>query len=390
VLLAGRFAGRRGWLEGLLAMLLTADSYLLIHYSSEARGYGPAVFFDFLAFDFLETYLAVGGRWRAVGFWAASVLSLLSHLMFVLVYAAFVLWSCARLVERGRGWRHVLGELAVCHAVPLAAFALLYVLDIRHLVIGGAPEYPVTQVLLSTLALTIGGPDTGWQAAVSAIAAAGLVVAALVRLRRAGSDRWVFYLMAVVVTPALFAATRPQALFVRYFLGSVAFLLLLLAELFGGMIRRGGRQRLAACLLLAAILAGNAWHTAWLLRVGRGDYLGALRYMAEHTLGRTVTIGSDHDFRNRFVLAYYTKYLGDAKDVVYYDQDAWPQQGPEWLLLHRISEGKPPPTVLPKSGHRYRLVKHYPHAALSGWDWYVYHKLHGAAPGTADDRWPSR
>src|SRR5207247_1009550 len=116
-------------------------------------GYGPAIFFDFLAFDFLETYLAAGGRWRVAGFWAASVLSLLSHLMFVLVYAAFVVWSWVYLAQRQRGWRYLLRGLAVCHSVPLAAFALLYALDIRHMPIGGAPDYSLTEVLLATLAL---------------------------------------------------------------------------------------------------------------------------------------------------------------------------------------------------------------------------------------------
>jgi hypothetical protein len=386
VWLAGRIGGRCGRLERLLAMLLTAASYLLIHYASEARGYELAVFFDLLAFDFLETYFTVGGRWRVMGFWAASVLSLLSHLMFVLVYPAFFVWSWVCLIRRGRGWRYVMRVLAFCHAVPLAGFVLLYVVDVRFLVIGGAPEYSLLRVLLETLALALGAPATGRLAIAGAIASIVLALTGIVVLRQVGSDRWILYLLAILVVPALFAAARPQALFVRYFLGAVAFFLVLLAELLARMLRRGALSSLTALVLLSLLLTGNAWHTGQLLRAGRGDYLGALLYMAEYTPGPTITVGSDHDFRNRLVLGYYTKYLGQRKELVYYDQGTWPPQGPDWLLLHRIDNDRTaPPEALEKSGHVYRLVKHVSHAALSGWDWYVYHKL-DAARGTAADR----
>src|SRR5262249_4135081 len=73
VLVAGHIGLRRGGVEAILAMVLTAFSYPLIHYSSEARGYGLAVLFDLLAFDFLESYFMAKSVWKLAGFWAACM-----------------------------------------------------------------------------------------------------------------------------------------------------------------------------------------------------------------------------------------------------------------------------------------------------------------------------
>jgi len=49
IALAGIFVGRRSRAGGLAAMILTAASYLLVLFGSEARGYGLAVYFTLLA-----------------------------------------------------------------------------------------------------------------------------------------------------------------------------------------------------------------------------------------------------------------------------------------------------------------------------------------------------
>ena len=51
------------------------------------------------------------------------------------------------------------------------------------------------------------------------------------------------------------------------------------------------------------------------------------------------------------------------------------------MFLHCLDgEPAPPAAFVDQAGHPYRLDRVFPHAALSGWTWYVYRNL---------DFWPS-
>ena len=103
VALAGLIGRRRNTASGLLAMLLTASSYVLILYASEARGYATAVFFSFLSFYLLDRYLETR-RWPlALMFSLSAVLGFLSHMVFLGFYAAALVWSGYRLMKSRRG-----------------------------------------------------------------------------------------------------------------------------------------------------------------------------------------------------------------------------------------------------------------------------------------------
>ena len=92
IVLAGIIAHRRGQWEAATAMLLFSFSYPMILYSTEARGYSPAVFFALLAFLLINHYRNTT-QWRhIVLFWGTTVLGFLSHLSFAIVYLAFVAW----------------------------------------------------------------------------------------------------------------------------------------------------------------------------------------------------------------------------------------------------------------------------------------------------------
>src|SRR5207253_8107618 len=107
---------------------------------------GLALLFDLLAFDFLESYLARKSLWPLVGFWIWCILSLISHLMFVMVYGAFVLWTAVSFAHERRGVLRLLAGLAICHGVPLAAVALFYFISIRGMVVGSAPPSSASEV----------------------------------------------------------------------------------------------------------------------------------------------------------------------------------------------------------------------------------------------------
>lgn len=373
VLIAGDLGRRGGRVQALIAMLLTACSYLLVNYSSEARGHAPAIFFDFLAFDCLEHYL--DGRrpgWLA-GFWAAAVLSLFSHLMFLQVYGAMIVWSLVRLVRTSRTGPQGLVQFTFCHAVPVAAILWLYIVDLRKMVIGGGPEYSVGSVLLRTLSLALGGPDNGWQAVLAAIGTIVLFFAGLALLRRRGSDLWIFYGMLLVGPFIALQLKRPDVLFVRYFLANIALSLILVSSVLAELLRARPIARVFGLLLSGVIVVGNGVHVEKLIRDGRGDYCALLADMERHTSGDTVTVGSDHDRRNGLSLDYVARSTGN-KTLQYFKENSWPAGGPRWFVVHSIDDVDYVPEFVTAHGIRYRFVKQYRCGSLSGWHLFLYEK----------------
>ena len=86
-----------------------------------------------------------------------------------------------------------------------------------------------------------------------------------------------------------------------------------------------------------------------------------------------ITAAGDHDFRNFAVLDFYQAATGPERPVRYYPGERIPARGVQWLFLHRL-DGEVPPAeaITDVRGNRYRLDAVFRHAALSGWDWYVY------------------
>jgi hypothetical protein len=390
ILVAGHIGLRRGRLEALLAMLLTAGSYLLIYYSSEARGYGLVVFFNVLAFDLMEGFFDRPSPWVVAGFWGAAILGLLSQvLLWILFYVPLVAWSAVRALNRKHSWAQRARDLALWHALPIAAFVILDLVDLRKMALGEGPPYRLADVLLGAASLSVGGAEIG--PGVIPCAAIMLVVLAcgfwLLWKRRA--DVLIFYAGAIVVAPVGMAVlksvvllTSPDVLFIRYFVGAFAFFLVVAAFWLADLFRRGGRARIVAGVAITAFILGNVWQTAALLRYGRGDYPNALRYMAERTILPVVRVGSDHDFRNGLLIDFYARSVPDRKFRYYSPENvspkAWADRGPQWYILHRWEE-KPPPDGIQVRGALFIQRKRFRHAGASGWDWYVYQRIGPAA-----------
>ena len=89
-------------------------------------------------------------------FVVATILGVLSHLTFVEVYFALVAWSCIGCWKISTTPRDALWLLARLHVVPFGVFALLYMVDVRWMKIGGGDIRTIEDVLASTLALVAG------------------------------------------------------------------------------------------------------------------------------------------------------------------------------------------------------------------------------------------
>jgi hypothetical protein len=378
VWLAGRIARRGGVADAWTAMILTGGSYLLILYSSEARGYAYAVLFSLICFLVLDRALERGRLVWAVPFVASAILGFLSQLIFAYVFAALLVWAVWRAGTGTGRWPLV----ATAFAPPILFAGWLYVTNVQGLTVGGSTSQSVARLILASFSLASGGPEAGALAVVFASATTAIWIAGIRVFVRTGSDRWVFYLALTLILP-VFLASLPHREYqhVRHLLLGVVFFLLLAAHLLAWLWRRGAAGRALYAVLLAGFLAGNVYQTARLLRVGRGSYRAALETILAESRTLPATIGSDHDFRNGMLFKYYKAKVSSPKDLYYHTMGNRPPLGPEWLILHDPQPGfRPEPSVVDGRGNRYRLAHVWPHAGLSGWTWAVYHNLRAEAP----------
>lgn len=365
---AGPLRGSRA--EGAVTAILLAGSHFAVHYGSEARGYGPAMLFAAVSFCALDRFLETRRPGWALAFSATAALGILSHLTFVLVLAGALAWGAFELVRRGgariAGW--------VLLGLPVALLAILWLVDIRRLVIGGGPPYELGAVVRELFRTMLGLPRGPLELlGLAFVAAAGYELASMARERDA---RAIFFAVALLLAPgALLLLRRPDYLAPRYFAVLVPLFLILVGAALARLARLGRGGTAAVAVALAVFLAGNAVQIASLLRDGRGRYREAVALMLASSAGRTVTVGSDNDFRNGVVLGDQASRLGAASRIVYVDGAGLASRPPEWFLLHDFAERPAAAQLIGVAGRPYGLVAVFPYGGLSGWSWLVYRVL---------------
>lgn len=353
--------------RGLLAAALAAVSVPLVLYSTEARGYAPMGLFAVLCRRLLRSpaRLAPG---PAASFALCATLGMLSQPIFVCVLAALGVEAAVQLPsgKRGRGLLVLFGPTA-------ALVALLAVLQTGRMTFGGGAVTPFWNVVFRTLAQWSGARGSGPTAVFGAAALAGLCAWEFALLLRERSDQPRF--LAVLFTgTALFVAAFPYR-YERHFFACAPFALLLAAGSLARLFRGGAAAKTAGAVLTSLFLLGNALRVGTLATAGRGHYLEAVQRMARDTPGDVVTVGSDHDFRNRMVLDFYVPYAATPKRFRYMAADACSADASEWYL-RSSSETDPraPAGPILRGGGRYGLVETYPYAGLSGWTWTLYRR----------------
>ena len=375
VILAWLIAARAGRGAAIIAALLSGGSYLLIHYSSEARGYALVVLFAFASWYALQRF-SDRKRWFWIFvFWICACLGFLSHLMYVHILTASAVWLVHHLHRTSRSRIECIARCLQCLAVPSIFLVVYWVFVVRHLeIFGSGLERRLSDVLVQTLSYGSGGPAEGSLALAVAVLVACGFVGAIVLMVREKRDDWSFYLTAVVVSPAVLLLVRPPDLIVvRYFLVQVAFALVALSFALAQLGRSGHLARLAVVLAMLLSLVGNGLNVSTFFRYGRGSYLRGLRYIVQQTSGNTVTIASDHDDRNGLLVDYYRRFLPQGRRIIYIDREDYPLTGSLWMIHHRIGDpGEVPLIWVDAHGNRFELAVSMPYSDLSGWHWFLY------------------
>jgi hypothetical protein len=382
VVLAGLIGRRRDPAAAFFAMLLTGSSYALVLYSSEARGYSTAVVFSFLAFYALDLYLE-RPRWQMAALYSLSaLLGLASHLIFVSVLLASIAWSVWRTdsIHASRG--QLARCLFSCQAAPALFLAWLYFVDIRQQVEGGGGQAHLSLIETygAALAWALGTPSPAAMKILFCLATIVIFCAGLRLLWRGRTGSVVFFAGVILVFPILLAVVRnAETIYIRYFIISIAFLLILASFVLASLYHQGPAGKGACCLLLGVYFAANGWHVAELFKYGRGQYREAIHYMAARSHGPEISIDSDNDFQVPLMLDYYADAM-EGKKVEYRLKKSGPW-GAEWLVCQKDSLDDPAPPharFAESAGCQYELVKTFPTAPLSGLRWYLYQKRAGS------------
>jgi len=373
----GFFLGLRwGRVVGLVTGLLFSVSFLMIVYSTEARGYGPAAFFSLASFFVLELTLQRQTLARVLGFGVLVILGFSSHFTCAAFYIAALAWSATRYLQSQIGLRAAIVRWAGLHALPVVYLIILYLLVLRRLRIGGGPEWTLGQVVDELMAWSLGYPPGVVPILLPVLALLAALAWDSWELRKEGADEWVFHVFVILLAPIVtLVLLRPDYLFPRYFFVSLGFLFLVLARCIARIGKRGRAGAMVALSFVGLFCVGNAFHIGLFLKYGRGNYGDALQYMAENSQETVVTVASDHDFRNQMVVNYHKRFLRSGKEIVYYEQTSFPRQGVHWILTHSqaLHPNAPSFLMLP-TGHVYVLRRQFPYYGPSGWHWFVYEK----------------
>ncbi len=363
---------------GLITAIIFGGSYIFIHFSSEARGYAPAVCFSLLAFyALLHDGKGSGSGWAGL-YWAACLFGLLSHLMFSNVLFAGFLWTAAQARQNFPRWLDRLVHLASWQLPPLGFFTIYYWFFIRRLTIGGSNPTSLSEALNTLAECTLGiPPELGLPLALPVLSL--IILLALFLVWRRNRDLAVFYLAVVFIAPLLVTWLRSEKIMLRprYFLINDAFAWLLAGGVLAKLWTASRLKRAGLLAILGLFLAGNAGYVRWLWRDGRGEYREAIKYIAQNTPIAEVSLTSDIEFRDEMMIQYYAPAAGAGRILHYYVNYDLPPRGPQWVILsepdHKNSN--PDAIIHDNAGHAYQLARVFPHAVLSGWDWYVFRNM---------------
>lgn len=374
VAVAAMIGNRRGRIEGLLSGLLVAGSFMMVVYSTEARGYAFVLLFALIAFVTLQRYLDSPTKPAAALFWVAVAFGLAAHSSMSHFYLGALLWSGYRLRQR-------LTNLAWLHVVPIAYGVLWAALVLWGSRIGGGDPWRWRPIADESLAWTLGYPLSTVPAALAILSAAALAIWDARRLWVEGSDEGLFFVAVIFGPPIFVAALAPPWLFPRYFLMSLLFLLLVAARTLAQLWQRPvwGKPLVAAIVVL--FLGGNLRFIVPFSRDGRGSASHAVADMIGAASTPEVLVTSRSvDIRSTLPIAFYERKLGLGDRIRYVPWEQLARSGAsrnriDWVIDQ--SEARVPAPdrqiTLP-TGDLYVLRRTYPANGPSGIYWFLYQR----------------
>jgi len=392
IVAAGWAVARDGGGRVLIAMLLTAVLYPLVHFGSEARGYGLMILFAYIAFGTVDRAQGPTGaaRWLFAG---AVTLGALSHFSILpIVFMMSIAFGLRRLKDGLGFWPsvHATMRFSAPAAGGLALIGAGLIYGLNHLTrgwYGGGAEYCPDEgcflgALDSIVRFTTGGFGAGLAGLHSGLFFI-LMLGAIAWLLLESRSRALLYATLFIGTPLLYLALgQPNVPFGRYFIAMIAFVPLLLADLAGDLRHRERIGRVLTGLAIFALVSANAWAVTRFHQVGRGNYSEVYDLITQNAPGQTITVGSDHTFRFSMVFNYLAQRHHLTKTMRYSAPKDVAHDRPDWLVLVLRKTGVAKKLVClgGKSADDgspviYGWIGSSDYWGLAGANWDVYHRL---------------
>ena len=357
VAVAGLIGLRRSRREALINMLLFGLSYAMVHYASEARGYGPMILFILLGFYWLDAELEAPRKSHRFLFAGAMVLGFLSHPIYLAIIASYGFWF---FFDRFRSSRNVLRALDPSVRFFLPTLVLLTALLVsmalaiaqEGMAIGGGTWFEGSKLV--GYAIHIGRIllfEFGVPLAVSPLIVVSvfLVFAAssvAILVWRGDSRAW-FYLASILLVPAGMLVSKTPIYFgTRHFLLTGVPVLLLTGQCLAWATGTNLIGRAGAGVVLGLFVLGNSMHLSSFLEFGRGGYGSAVRLMESQSAGQVITVGGTNRFQTLMLLDHYSSRSIDDRQFQYVDKEHWGACAPQWLIVPDYARAfEPAPTL---------------------------------------------
>ena len=305
ILVAAAIGARQSVTHALVAALLFAIAPILVNYGSEARGYAPMLLAGLTAILIATRWLesspadAASGR-AALLMGAVTAIGLFAQLTMLFFVGAIGAWIALTLRRRhlpGIAYAMTARVMLPSVTATILVFAGIFAAAARSrtgMQVGDYSPFTIASLhgaLDTMLATTIGASSLP----VGAIDLLTLVAitATFVAVRR-GRQSAPLFAVAILGLPLAFVLLRiGNSGIPRYFLLSSVAILLLLADVIAGGLRRYGIARLVAALALITITVGSVFDVGVDVARRRGDIDAAIHLMRAASPGGA-TIHVEH------------------------------------------------------------------------------------------------
>jgi len=360
-----------------IAIMLMATSFPLVVYSSEARGYSPAIFFAISSLYLLIQYCEKKKLWASILFKISFVLGFLSQAQFVYISLGLFMLYLRHLNKKSIRGKQMFYEIFDLFFLPITIVLAVYIPFITHLEIGGWPRNSIPDVVTRFTSFICGNPGYSPAGYMLAILLIFTLINEIRYLLKKDLDLGVFALGISILPIVVLVLRQFQIYFIfsRYFIILVPFYIMLVSHALYRLWNKSGWRKIFSCIIIVLILSGNVKKDINFLIAGRGQYLEALSYIYQNTNSSEITISSDHDFRNSTILRFYYAFIPKDKKISYISSARALDREMEWYVTHSFERRPQIPLSLRFNNASYILKKSYPfNGDISGCHWYVYQR----------------
>jgi hypothetical protein len=394
VMLAMAIGRRSGNSTMWVAAVIFSTSYLLVHYSSEARGYGPLCFAVLLAVWSDRNIQAHRLLFWEILYCLSCLLGFLAHAAFIQFWLPSVLaagWSLMmtnRQLSVGTRLSRSVAPLIFRVLLPGSFFLWLWWVNLSRMQIGGGSEVRYLNVILQTMSAAVGGPlDQNLAPAGALMMLVLLILIVRFQIQQNPKDALILVGSAVVVPAALLFVMKRQDIYPRYFLIGVVLFQLALSQWLGSLIVHAAgntsiSRRISGVVIFTGFTIANLSADLRLINLQRGHYQDALEWIAgyqdsqadqtseKHAGDELIHLATDHPFRHGLPLNYFVSRTSLNGRLELAEQ---PSGLTDWILTHDLQSATSPPAEIDikTSGH-FALKRTFRRAPLSGWDLMLY------------------